>query len=427
MKRIANLSTLLLVVILGILPLFGKDAYLVFPFEDKTGQNLSDEARVAFSIALYATCKGDVIPYYPRSPMVKRLMEDGSLVEDEVTSPPTDVDRAVEIGKLLGASHIILGTVEDLKEEDGIITVMEGAKLFSVAEGKQVKEAVVAGKSRGKVNGVSREAAIKEALDDAARALVSALVGEAKPPVKTAEMKRQEKRSYYVLGALLLGWVVWSQTREKAGTAVSAFQVRAIPSGLSVDVQWTSAGPSVSRYRIERAVIQSTPQGAPWNITPIKDVTGLPYEELWEVSAKETLYTDMDVRVGNLYAYRVVALGNQGEELSRAYSGLISQPIGAPGTPSNVRALKLTSQTKTYVQLDWSGVVGASSYRIYRSVSQDGPYEMIGSTTGTQFMDANPLSGIVYYKVSALSAQGAEGFASAPVQPVDEGGAPQPP
>ncbi len=427
MRKIAHYCVLLLVVLLGLLPLWGKDAYLVFPFEDNTGQNLSDEARSAFNIALYATGRGDVIPYHLRSPMVRRLIEDGLMTEAEVAEIPTDADRAVEIGKLLGATYVFLGSVEDLKEEEGIITVMERTQMFSVADGKLYKEAVVSGRSRGKVNGVSREAAIKEALDDAGRSLATALVGEAKPPVKPAEIRRKEKRAYYTLGALLLGWLIVSQTREKEGVAVYGVRVNAVPYGSTVDVNWTSAGPSVAKYAIKRASLQNTPQGAPWNIAPLKDVKSLPFEDLWEVSAPQTTYTDTETRIGNAYAYLVVALGKGGEELTRGYSGLVI--VGAPPSPTNVTAVRISSPitTKSYVQIDWSAVVGATSYRIYRGVSQDGPYELIGTSTGTQYIDASPPSGTIYYKVSALSSQGAEGLASAPVQPVGEEPVPTPP
>jgi fibronectin type 3 domain-containing protein len=91
--------------------------------------------------------------------------------------------------------------------------------------------------------------------------------------------------------------------------------------------------------------------------------------------------------------------------------------VGAPPVPSGVSVIKIASQTKSYVEIDWQAVVGASSYRIYRGVNKEGPFELIGSTTGTQLLDANPLAGTVYYKVSALSAQGAEGFASTPTSP----------
>jgi hypothetical protein len=423
MKKVASYSVLLLVVILGVLPLWGKDAYLVFPFEDKTEQNLSEEARSAFNIALFATGKGDVIPYHLRSPMVKRLIADGSLTEEEVTSVPSD-DRAMEIGKLLGANYVFLGSVEELKEEEGTISVMERARMLSVAEGKQVKEAVVTGKSRGKVNGVSREAAVKEALDDAARSLVSALIGAPAPSTKPAEIRRKERSNYYLLGAILLGWVVWSQTREEEKAAAYVPRVDAVSYGATVDISWNAAV-GAARYKIMRATIQNTPQGAPWNIQVIKDVRTLPYEDLWDVYPPQTSYSDIDVRIGNAYAYCVVAIGKGGEELGRAYSSLII--VGAPPVPSGVSAIKIASQTKSYVEIDWQAVVGASSYRIYRGVSQDGPFELIGSTTGTQLLDANPLSGTVYYKVSALSAQGAEGLASTPIQPTPEAPAPTPP
>jgi len=423
MKKVASYSVLLLVVILGVLPLWGKDAYLVFPFEDKTEQNLSEEARSAFNIALFATGRGDVIPYHLRSPMVKRLIADGSLTEEEVTSVPSD-DRAMEIGKLLGANYVFLGSVEELKEEEGTISVMERARMLSVAEGKQVKEAVVTGKSRGKVNGVSREAAVKEALDDAARSLVSALVGAPAPSTKPAEIRRKERSNYYLLGAILLGWVVWNQTREKAGVS-PASGLTAYAGAEGIVVSWRS-GSNVDHYVLKKATVVGggTSGAAAWNVQKI-DPSTLAYASLVadNIPGSQTSYLDYDISVGSAYAYKLESIGRGGELISSLISNLVIP--GAPPSPSNVGAKRIAN----YVEISWAlpaGAVVVKSYKVYRGASQDGPFQLIGSTDELVYMDTNPPTGNVYYRVASVSSEGAEGIASDPVLATSEETPPQP-
>jgi len=425
MKKVASYSVLLLVVILGVLPLWGKDAYLVFPFEDKTEQNLSEEARSAFNIALFATGKGDVIPYHLRSPMVKRLIADGSLKEEEVTSVPSD-DRAVEIGKLFGANYVFLGSIEELKEEEGIISVMERARMLSVAEGKQVKEAVVSGKSRGKVNGVSREAAIKEALDDAARSLVSALVGAPAPTSKPAEIRRKERSNYYLLGAILLGWVVWNQTREKAGVSPASGLTATYNPGGCIVVSWRS-GSNVASYRLKKAIVPGGGTGgaAPWNAQKI-DPNTLAYADIVadSIPSSQTSYTDYDFSLGSAYAYKLESIGKGGELISSSISNLVIP--GAPSSPSKVGARRIAS----YVEISWAPPAAVDvlpkSYKVYRGLSQDGPFQLIGSTDQLVYMDTNPPSGNVYYKVASVSSDGVEGLASDPVPATSEETPPNP-
>ena len=428
MKKVASYSVLLLVVILGVLPLWGKDTYLVFPFEDKTQQNLSEEARSAFNIALYATGKGDVIPYHLRSPMVKRLIADGSLKEEEVTSVPSD-DRAVEIGKLFGANYVFLGSIEELKEEEGTISVMERARMLSVAEGKQVKEAVVSGKSRGKVNGLSREAAIKEALDDAARSLVSALVGAPAPTTKPAEIRRKERSNYYLLGAILLGWVVWSQTREKAGVTPASGLTANYSQDVGIIVSWRS-GSGVDHYVLKRTTVAGGGTSSPslWNVQKI-DPSTLAYGDIVNdnIPSSQTSLTDPDVQPGSAYFYKLESIGKGGSLISTLFT---SKPVipGAPDVPLHITATRIAKVN--YVEISWdppTGLVVPKSYKVYRALSPDGPFQLIGSTDQLVYMDTNPPSGNVYYKVAGVSSDGAEGIASDPVLATSEQGPPNPP
>ena len=71
------------------------------------------------------------------------------------------------------------------------------------------------------------------------------------------------------------------------------------------------------------------------------------------------------------------------------------------------------------VQFSWKTVTGATSYNIYRSSSEKGTFNRIGSASGLptdyningfnfkrQYVDQNPLSGDNSYRVTAVNSDG---------------------
>jgi len=77
-----------------------------------------------------------------------------------------------------------------------------------------------------------------------------------------------------------------------------------------------------------------------------------------------------------------------------APSGLAANPIAASNT----------------IQLSWNGVVGAASYKVYRSDSVTGTYTSIGTTLNALYNDVGITPGDnYYYKVSALTSGNVEG------------------
>lgn len=71
-------------------------------------------------------------------------------------------------------------------------------------------------------------------------------------------------------------------------------------------------------------------------------------------------------------------------------------------SPKNLTATSL----HTYkVGISWGAVSGANYYEVYRSLSPEGSYELIGTTSGTSFVDYNASIGSNYYKVRAYSSQ----------------------
>ena len=79
-----------------------------------------------------------------------------------------------------------------------------------------------------------------------------------------------------------------------------------------------------------------------------------------------------------------------------------------PNAPTGVNATLSGSQ----IQVSWSSVSNATSYKVYRSSSANGSYTLIGSPTNIYYYDTNPLTGYNYYKVKAVNNAGESAFSS---------------
>ncbi|SPF43275.1 putative Tripeptidyl-peptidase I [Candidatus Desulfosporosinus infrequens] len=90
----------------------------------------------------------------------------------------------------------------------------------------------------------------------------------------------------------------------------------------------------------------------------------------------------------------------------------VDEPVA---TPSGLTA---TPVNTTQVNMTWSAVSGANSYKVYRSTSSTGSYTQIANPTTTSFSDTGLTQNTTYYyKVSAVGTSG-EGLQSNPVSAV---------
>jgi len=124
------------------------------------------------------------------------------------------------------------------------------------------------------------------------------------------------------------------------------------------------------------------------------------YNTIATVTATE--YTDTSSEVinnpGKNYFYKIAGVSSEpllGNECS-AVCGYVGVEV-----PSNVQATDGTYYTKILVS--WTGVSGASNYRVYRSVDS-GDYSQLNETSSTQYTDTSVSSGSSYaYKITALT------------------------
>ena len=82
-----------------------------------------------------------------------------------------------------------------------------------------------------------------------------------------------------------------------------------------------------------------------------------------------------------------------------------------PNVPTNISARVSGSS----VVVSWNAVSGAIRYRVYRSNSATGNYQIEGVSTGTSYTDNSPVIGNNFYRVSAISSSGRESSLSSNV------------
>jgi fibronectin type 3 domain-containing protein len=113
-------------------------------------------------------------------------------------------------------------------------------------------------------------------------------------------------------------------------------------------------------------------------------------------------YVDIVSAIGTYY-YKISAVS--AESFESSYSDYTEATVTGPSTPTNVSA----SAVDTKVTVSWTAVSGASSYNVYRSTSQSGTYDKIGSSMSPSYVDTVTVAGNYYYKVGAVSTGNFEG------------------
>ena len=116
------------------------------------------------------------------------------------------------------------------------------------------------------------------------------------------------------------------------------------------------------------------------------------YNEIGTI--EETIYTDGDAKAGNVYFYKLVAIGNNTSAESNSESVIC--PVGTPN-------VEIALNDNGAPVLNWSKSKGAAVYEVYRAESENGEYSKIAEVTATEYTDAKVAENTAYfYKVRAV-------------------------
>jgi hypothetical protein len=120
-----------------------------------------------------------------------------------------------------------------------------------------------------------------------------------------------------------------------------------------------------------------------------------------------TSYTDTTVpATGDTYYYEVRAHDKAGNESAGSPDQAVTT---TDRTPTAAPAGLIATSLSRGLQLDWNGVAGAVSYRVYRATSENGVYTPVGSTDKLSYLDTSAVESVTYYyRVTVLDAAGNE-------------------
>jgi len=115
---------------------------------------------------------------------------------------------------------------------------------------------------------------------------------------------------------------------------------------------------------------------------------------------------DTNVANGFTYFYQVVAQPGGNESCGSAPSTCLAvtpaaPPCIPPAIPAGVTAAAVGGHQ---IAVSWAPATGASSYRVYRSATSGGPYKLIGTSTGTSFVDPAAACSSTYHYVIRAAA-----------------------
>lgn len=112
----------------------------------------------------------------------------------------------------------------------------------------------------------------------------------------------------------------------------------------------------------------------------------------------ETEYVDAGCELGVFYYYFVEAVDPEG--MYSEPSEIVFNTCNLPAP--EVQASNVDSTGK--VRLTWKSVKGAVSYEVYRSISPEGNYNRVFTTSGTSYTNTKAVAGMTYYyKVRAIA------------------------
>jgi len=180
--------------------------------------------------------------------------------------------------------------------------------------------------------------------------------------------------------------------QKPAAAAAAPTGLLATPGLGQVALTWT-ASTNATGYRVYR----STTSGGPYTI--INGASGA-------AATSATTYYDLTAVNGTTYYYVVTAVNGAGESANSAQvSGASSITVPIPSVPTGLAATTGISQ----VVLSWTASNGATSYNVYRSTTNNGPYTtLVGSPNGTSITDTGLTNGTTYYYVvAAVNSTGA--------------------
>ncbi|MCX7819065.1 MAG: fibronectin type III domain-containing protein [Kiritimatiellae bacterium] len=332
-----------------------------------------------------------------RYTLVERSQMAGVLSETELAMAGLSERRAMEVGRMLGADGVVIGTVDEYS------TQARGGRTHAVV-GLSIR---LIHSQTGQILWSADLAKMAEDPNVPLAAHGRAVVHEL---IAGLYQRLGAQRSTPAPGTAMGAPVPASAPAAPAPPPPPPpppSDLKASDLGLrEVTLTWSVPREAISAYRIERA---ESLQG--------------PFVKIAEVSPLRGMYTDRDgLKDSSTYYYRIIAVAGPGRlsEPSRPVESMTAPP---PDPPPTVSAVATGSRAVT---LTWTAprAEGIVRYRIERALAADLQRQWVprGETTGTTLVDGGRpgtdlLDSTEYlYRVASINRVGAVGPPSEPVR-----------
>ncbi|MVM30693.1 hypothetical protein GO755_11680 [Spirosoma sp. HMF4905] len=171
--------------------------------------------------------------------------------------------------------------------------------------------------------------------------------------------------------------VVCATTQQSAPNAPARLTATAISSS-QINLQWADVSNNETGFQVERASSATAP-----------------FTKIADLGANATTYSDQSLQASTQYCYRVRAVNGAG---ASGYSDIQCATTQAPpvGAPQNLVA---TAASTTQINLTWTGLSGATTYQLERSLNGNDGWTKIADPAGnaTSYNDAGLTPNTRYY------------------------------
>jgi len=155
-------------------------------------------------------------------------------------------------------------------------------------------------------------------------------------------------------------------------------------SSTQVNLTWTAV-PSATSYKIYRTTSSS--------LTPVLVGT-----------SQTPTFSDTNLIKSTTYYYSVSAVGTSGESSQSVQVSVTTLSSSSIASPTGLTA---TPTSSSQINLSWTPVSGATSYKIYSSQSSAGMYTLLGTSSVPSYTSSALVQKTTYYyKVSAVNSSG---------------------
>ncbi|NUP98969.1 MAG: hypothetical protein HUU35_03830, partial [Armatimonadetes bacterium] len=438
----------------------GRTAYMV-PFTGAEGGEAEIPLRVGNELSsLLRRLRDDARVKQPlelltlsdRNPVIRQAIEEGSITQDQIANPPTDLESAVQFARQLGLTAVIVGKIESYSETEDRsaatvdVTVMEyqvptQADVEATPTRSVSKSTRVAAKDEREKALLRTNTTQKIAQMVAASLLDAPELAPVEPvaPTEAAPKKKGANPALIALGVIagiaaifLIASIGGGKSGDDGAANLNVSNVRAQAEENGVRVTWDPAsgatGYNVYRRAAGTQVIRSRSRSrqndASFELLPSENGTTPSV-----LGSGRTSFIDTSAQNGVVYEYAVAAVGPNGEVGPRSTTTTSSQAGSNIGTSPQLTA----TSGNGFVALNWTPSSSfVDGYIIFRyrgttapNTGLNSPDELIRVGAVTHYDDTSIENGVSYtYVVQPFSTVNVNGLlAGADSNPVTISGA----